>query len=502
MNGSTRWLWLLTILGVAAIVRIWGLDLQSFSMDEAAVLRDIQHPYPDLIHLADSFPPLYVALLKAWLSVFPGDVAARGLSALLGLIAVLAIWAAGREIGGERTGLVAAGLLALSAFHVFYSQSVRPYSLYVTLVAAALYCFVRGARSGDLGPWLGFALACVLGVYTHYYFPLFVAASFLGLIIVRGRGAFAAEPLGAYVIVGLMSLAVLPLLSGDLAYQTSIRMPRPMGLGAFGYTYFAMFSGFALGPSKAELNTLDALTAARMAAPWLVALGILLIAPLLAGLRTLKWRRASMLVILAVLPLMLAGGLGLLAGVTYNVRFVAWCVIPVLIWIAAGATSEEAGRWTRLSVLGIALIQLVGLHHQRTDLRYHTEDMRGVAQYLATTQRTDVPVFVCAEYMARALSHYMEGPWVLLGVPGEDSELASVTNATEAQKIVAEMIGDPAAAQTPFWFVYSREFHGDPDGHLLAALTESVGLTLEKEFAGARLYRASTPHGFTLAGSR
>lgn len=488
---------LLGLTALATLLRFWGLDAQSFSMDEAGVMRDLSETYLTLLELPDSFPPLYVILLKWWNGLFPGDTAARWLSVIFGVVAVIAAWAAGRELGDDNTGLVAGLLLAVSAFHVFYSQAVRPYSMYFALASIAIYFFLRAARHDDLWAWLGFALFSVLGVYTHYYFVLLVAASFVGLVVARGNEAVTLESLGSYMLITALALVAIPLLQSDLAYQTGIRAPRTLSPGAFGYTYFAMFTGFSVGSSKADINALGAAAAIREALPWIGVMLALLVAPIIMGFRALKGRRVWIVGALIILPVLVAGLLGVYLDVTYNVRFVNWCYLPVLLWIAAGVTHEKAGWITRLSVLGLVGVQLVALNNRNTLPRYQNEDMRGVAETLSL-QEAAGPVFVTSDYMAKPLRHYLGEPWQIHGLPDESASNPVVADAVQARAAVGELARTAAGARS-FWFVYSRSFHGDPHGELLKALSESSDLVIENEFAGARLYRGSFPGRLTAA---
>lgn len=488
----------LSLMALAALLRVWGLDAQSFSMDEAGVMRDLSATYATLLELPDSFPPLYVMLLKWWNGIFPGDVGARWLSVVFGVISVAAMWGAGKELGDERTGTVAAFLLAVSAFHVFYSQAVRPYSMYFALATAALFFFLRAARQDDLWAWLGFALFSILGVFTHYYFVLLVAASFIGLLVARGNDAITLESLSTYMVITVMALVLIPLLQTDLAYQTGIRAPRTLNPLAFGYTYFAMFTGFSVGPSKTDINMVGSATAVRDALPWVAAVLGLLIAPIVVGFRALHWRRMWIVGALIIVPVLIAGLLGYLLGVTYNVRFVNWCLVPVLLWIAAAVTHAKAGWLTRLSVAGLVVVQLVALNNRITQPRYQNEDMRGVSELLiASGERA--PVFVTSDYMAKPLRHYLTEPWVVHGLPDEARSNPVVNNAQQAATAVRELVQTSAGAST-FWFVYSRPFHGDPEGQLLTALSESTDLVIERELAGARLYRGAFAGRVSMAG--
>ncbi|MGZ4847178.1 MAG: glycosyltransferase family 39 protein [Halobacteriota archaeon] len=64
----------------------------------------------------------------------------------MGVLAIPMIYAVGRQLFNEETGLVAAFILALSSFNIYYSQEVRMYSLIVLLALTSVY-FLSGWES-------------------------------------------------------------------------------------------------------------------------------------------------------------------------------------------------------------------------------------------------------------------------------------------------------------------------------------------------------------------
>jgi hypothetical protein len=44
-----------------------------------------------------------------------------------------------------------------------------------------------------------------------------------------------------------------------------------------------------------------------------------------------------------------------------------------------------------------------------------------------------------------------------------------------------------------FWLIYTREFHGDPQGKLLARLEDEGWIRLEATFPGVRLFQGAVP---------
>ena len=86
----------------------------------------------------ESTPPLYYALAWLWAKLFGhGEAGLRSLSAVVGTLTVPVAWRAGGELfGAARAGLVAAALVAVNPYFVWYSQEARSYSLLVLMGGA------------------------------------------------------------------------------------------------------------------------------------------------------------------------------------------------------------------------------------------------------------------------------------------------------------------------------------------------------------------------------
>ena len=94
-------------------------------------------------------PPLYFVLGWLWARVFgTGEVGLRSLSALIGTAVIPIAYLCGRELVSRRAGLVAAALVALSPFMIWYSQEAREYMLLAALCGAVAAVLRAGlARS-------------------------------------------------------------------------------------------------------------------------------------------------------------------------------------------------------------------------------------------------------------------------------------------------------------------------------------------------------------------
>ncbi len=123
-------------------------------LDDASVSEGLGQVWRYLM-TESTHPPLYFWLMHLWLRLWqvPGELVglgvARSLSALLGVTGIPAAYGLGywvmagaRSAQRHRVALAAAALMALSPFGVYLAQEARHYTLALLWVMASLGCFV------------------------------------------------------------------------------------------------------------------------------------------------------------------------------------------------------------------------------------------------------------------------------------------------------------------------------------------------------------------------
>ncbi|MEL6441588.1 MAG: hypothetical protein AAFQ80_20335 [Cyanobacteria bacterium J06621_8] len=154
-------------------------------------INDVAH----LLQTESTHPPLYFMLTHLWLKLFPaadGLVSvwgARSLSAGLGVLAIPAVFGFVRLINSNLLmAQIAAGMMAVSPFGIFLALQARHYTLIILMILATLSCFMIAYRSLNqarvIPLWLvilWISINC-LGVATHYFFVLTLAAMAIAFI--------------------------------------------------------------------------------------------------------------------------------------------------------------------------------------------------------------------------------------------------------------------------------------------------------------------------------
>lgn len=312
----------ITLLAFA--IRLTHLGGDSLWADEIYTLQALHR---GVFSAGDHPPLLYLLTWPAIELLGESATSARLPSLAAGTLAVPLLFALGRALGLGRGALWAALLLALSPFHLRYSQEARHYALLASLVLAGWLTLVRALRRPSAGRWAAYGAAAALALYSHYGALVALASQALaaGLWLLRapGAGGFGSRapgaatvgsadragpaaagtlrwrgPLLAAALVLLLYLPWLPrlriALAGNVAAELNLATGPPASLGTWLRELFLAFAGPGDGPAWA-----------------LVALS-------LVGLALLAHRRRglALLVILAALlvPLPLIVGLGVSRG--------------------------------------------------------------------------------------------------------------------------------------------------------------------------------------------
>src|SRR5262245_55634451 len=152
------------------------------SYDESAdglEARDLlAHPtFPIWSDNLSGRPTLHLHILAAAFALFgPTPEALRGVSALAGALTVGALYLLARQLGGVSVAFAAAGLLAVSRWHLSYSRLGYEAILGPLCAALTIYFLLRGLRERRPGLFAASGLAMGSGLYTYIAYRLFPLA--------------------------------------------------------------------------------------------------------------------------------------------------------------------------------------------------------------------------------------------------------------------------------------------------------------------------------------
>ena len=196
------WLTLAIVVAVAVWFRIDGLTKPAFWLDEAYSAYGAEKSFSFIGQILPGYethPPFYTALLRCWILVFGNSILGfRSLGVVTGLISLIFVWFAAREVGTATgrspvwTGLAALAMAAVLPAIVVWTGVARPYAPIMLAYGAGLWAVLKIARTlreeGRIpnGPWYLYLLCQALLFWLHNLGALNVASLGLGLIILCG----------------------------------------------------------------------------------------------------------------------------------------------------------------------------------------------------------------------------------------------------------------------------------------------------------------------------
>ncbi len=212
-------LWALAALVVlAAAIRIVTIDTQSLWADEALTAYEARLPFGAMLNTVahvETTPPLYFLLIWVWGHVLgTGEIALRSISTLAGIALVPIGYLAARELVSRRAGLIAAALVAVNPFLIWYSQEARAYMLLAALVGVSFVRFIRARREPSTRNLAWWAFLSSLALMTHFFAGFAVAPEALWLLWVSRTRIVAA----AVALVAVVQVAMLPFAFLDTAH--------------------------------------------------------------------------------------------------------------------------------------------------------------------------------------------------------------------------------------------------------------------------------------------
>src|SRR3989338_8772221 len=149
-GAQKKWFWMMAgIIACGALIRIAaGVGNGRFWFDEIITWEIAARPWSEMgKYLAmENHPPLHYLIVAAWMRLFgAGEIVVKMSSVLAGALGIWVTGLFGKRLFGARAGLWAAGITALSTYHIFFSAEARMYTW--------LYLF------GKLSLWMWGALS-------------------------------------------------------------------------------------------------------------------------------------------------------------------------------------------------------------------------------------------------------------------------------------------------------------------------------------------------------
>lgn len=183
---------LIGILCAAAALRLYRIQDEPVWFDEAVSTAALDQPslgsfFEEFRANDPTAMPLYFTLEYVVASVTGGGiVAVRVMSVALSLLTIFLVYLLGRHFFGGTAGLVAAALLALSKPHIYYSQEIRMYALFLPLAQISMMTFIGALVSNRRAFWILNVLTNCAIIWTHLFGSILLLTEGLFLLLVSG----------------------------------------------------------------------------------------------------------------------------------------------------------------------------------------------------------------------------------------------------------------------------------------------------------------------------
>lgn len=496
---------------LAFALRTHRLAGQSIWYDEGLSVYYARRPLPELLALVSGsdHPPLYFLLLHFWLRLAAfGQPAIEYLvrypSVIFGVLLVPLVYVLGSQLLSRQAGLLAAVLIAISPFHVWYSQETRMYTLvaFLTLWASyALLSNLQDARRNTQHATPTYCLTMTLALYAHFYATLILLAHAVFVTWWawhRGRWHAWARWAGASAVAVLLFLPWGGLAAGQLrANDTYWR-----GTLALGRTISQTAQAFAVG----ETIT-GRLAIAATLAYLLLGAATLLIKRRVVTTSVVPERTSDSLVFL--LTYILVPLITLLA-VSYNrPKFAPRYLLtatPALALLASQGVVTVGQRpvQRRMGVLrtGMALALLgvivaangLSLRRHYTEERQFKADWRAAAEYIGEHGMPGDAVVVVAGHAMPAFDFYNARQLDVYPIPSR--LLPTVTDPVESGDVTTTLNQLVAEGHDRAWLILWQERLADPRRLTLNLLFEhGRRLGVNQHFHGLNVLLFELPAG-------
>ena len=191
--------------GLRSVIEPWkGTDMATYRRYALDILigKWPEHFYYQPFYYSVFLPIVYAVFGK-------GPWGVMLVQSLLGAATVWLVGLTTARVFGRRAGLIAAGLLALSRFHIFYSPFLLIAVLQAFWMALLVYTALRAYSTNRWRHWFGAAVVLSLATLTRGTVLLLIPGV-LALFVWRARRDWKRAALGTVLLIAMVYLPQLP----------------------------------------------------------------------------------------------------------------------------------------------------------------------------------------------------------------------------------------------------------------------------------------------------
>ena len=502
------------IILIATAARFHNLGVQSLWYDEGVAYTHSLRTLPELIPLLQRnvHVPAYFALLGLWEDVTgSSEFSLRALSVFFSILSVAWTYALGKRLFHPIAGLVAAALVALNTFSIYYAQETRMYAMLTAVAVASMWVYVgflrnissvQTRRAVSLRYGIALGLLNAVGIYTHVVYALVMLSQ--GVMAVLWLGSLlydafksdegsdmrpTAKVLLAYVLVNSLTIALfMPWLS--VAISQVFSQPNISDIVPLEQVLRVLQGWFAFG------NTFEL----SMGSMGFVVYFFLLFGLIRSPSQHQK-QRDGWNMVLPIVWVLVSVVLYLYLNLTTRyLRFLLPAQVAFALWMGRGVwilwtrqTREQSTvirfvpKIAAVFAIGVFLLTLAkGLDPLYSNAEFQRDDIRGLSEKIEARLQAGDAVLVSAAGVEEVLRYYYDGDAPIYALPTSPDD-----------EETAQTVRDIVNTHDRIYAVFYGTDEQDPKGIVEGTLNNSAYEISEEWVGDMRFAQYASPATFT-----
>jgi len=440
---------------------LWVDEVASYGFSKLAVSQFFKADYTDY-----TLPPLYYIILHMWTNIFGNsEFLMRLPSAFFGIVSIYLIYKVAGQIFDDEVGLLSSLFLALSVFHINYSQEARMYSLMTVLVLLSYYFFLKLVAEYNINNSVGYITATTLLIYTHYYgfFTILAQNIYVGILLLKSKDKSKIDVRKWISLQFLLILLYLPwitaLIEGVNKIQGGFWIPEPNLLELV--KTFYIFSGSSLLILLFSISSLFAIFKIQR-----------------LNLNVSKDSKQYLLLTWLLSPIIIPLIISKFTQPFYHFKYTIAASLAFYILVAAGVKNLRSRNIKLIVISLIVLFSLMNVAGYYSEI--NKERWRNAANLIdSNAQAGDLLLFNAGNTRGSYDYYSKRDDLVKKRFPEKTRDVDDINI-----KNLASIIEDHERV----WVIYSHS--GDHQGLITSTLNESYNLLSHKSFVSNRGYNS------------
>jgi mannosyltransferase len=477
-----RWILMVVLCGLAFVLRITYLDRQSIWYDEGLSIYYTQGSLGQVLQAVSQsdHPPLHTVMLKLWMALCgDSEFSVRMLSVWWALIAIALLYRLANQFSPS-TGWIAALLMALSPFGIWYAQETRGYTMALALVTGAAvgaFQLISARRRPSVWAYVLYGLCALAALYTHFYSGFVLLALNFAYVVLRLRLILTTRPgrvqLGLWILTQVLVLAAFAPWIPFVAAQLQVNATYWHGAVGWRQIVRRTLTAFAVGDTLSD--------GWAVACTWVMSLWAGL------GLAVLATRQRDRPSALTLSLWILVPTIVLIAinrsRPKFSPRYLMNALPPFLILCATGVRQlfqtmrQRLPTWqggvtaifllVSTGIAGGATARSLGNHY--LDQSLYRPDFRAVTQYIEQHAGPDDLIVLVGGHSYPAFDYYYDGS--LPVVPMPDKLLPTTQHPIDLKSL--KIHNEAIVGRQTLWLVLWQESLADPTGLVMDEIEQT-----------------------------